>query len=139
MHAAPHDERPVGTMPDAAHQEGHEDIPIVSSFAATVAAQRNVNVLREPSGQRNVPTLPKVSDANGKIRSSEVVGQIETKCPSDANGHQGITCKVAINLQSVEHTGHKTGGTIVVDVVGINRIYKQSQAVCNHQLNEHTP
>ena len=126
MHATPNDERPVGTMPDTTHQEGHEDIPIVSDLAATVAAQGDVDVLCEPSSQGDMPPLPKVSNAYGKIRSSEIVGQIETKRPSNADGHQRITCKVAINLQSVEYTSHKTSGTVVVDIIGINRIHKQA-------------
>ena len=78
MHAAPDNECPVGTMPDATHQESHEDIPIISGFAATVATHWDIDVLGKPSGQRDMPTLPKVGDANGKIRSSEVVREIET-------------------------------------------------------------
>ena len=89
-------------MPNATYQESHKDIPIVSRLAATVAAQGDVDVLCEPSGQGDMPTLPKVGNAYGKIRSSEVVGQIKTKRPGNADGHQRIARKIAINLQGIK-------------------------------------
>ena len=88
MHTPPYDKRPIGTMPNAAYEEGHENVPIGPRLAATAAAQGNVNLLCEPTGERNMPASPKVRDTYRKIGSSEVINQIEAKRACNANRHQ---------------------------------------------------
>ena len=98
MHTAPNDERPVSSMPDAANQEGNKNVPIGSWLAATAATHRDIHLTGKPTGERDVPALPKVGNAGGKIRTSEVVYQVEAQCPCYTYRHQRIACKVAVYL-----------------------------------------
>ena len=48
MHAAPNNESPVGTMPDAANKKSHENVPIVAQFRASAATHRDIDIVFEP-------------------------------------------------------------------------------------------
>ena len=49
MDAAPNDERPVGAVPKSAHEEDDKDVPYGLPFAHARSAQRDVEVVAEPS------------------------------------------------------------------------------------------
>ncbi len=57
-------------MPNSTYEERDQNIPIGSDFAATTASQRNINLLGEPTGKRNMPAFPKLY---GKCRSYTIV------------------------------------------------------------------
>lgn len=104
VHKAPHHERPVRAMPNAAHEERRHDVQVIASLAAAVAAQRNVHVILEPARKRYVPTPPEIRDAHGKIRVVEVVHKVKAEELPDADRHKGISGKVGINLDAVKET-----------------------------------
>ena len=76
MHTAPYDKSPIGAMPDATDKKGHYDVEIVACLAAAVAAKRDIDIVFEPSRKRDVPTVPKFTDSQRKIRSVEVVDKM---------------------------------------------------------------
>jgi len=58
----PDDIGPVGTMPEATDEKGDEEIELPAPGFSTVAAERNVEVVAEPSRERDVPAFPKFRD-----------------------------------------------------------------------------
>src|SRR5207249_4217522 len=48
VNAAPHDERPVRTVPQAAEQHGQHQVSIRLALALAAAAERNVEVVAQP-------------------------------------------------------------------------------------------
>ena len=59
---SPADEIPAGAVPNPRHQKHSQQIEQIASFRYTVAAQWNVQVFFEPSGQTDVPAAPKFRD-----------------------------------------------------------------------------
>ena len=66
-------------MPQTAQEHRDDKIDILSQLAFAVAAQRDINVVANPSGERDVPAPPKVGDAHRAIRCVEVDGEMETQ------------------------------------------------------------
>ena len=87
MYATPDDEVEACAMPKAAKEHGKNEIDVLPNLAFAVSAERNVDVIAYPCGERYVPTPPKVGDAGGCIGRIEVEGEMETQQQGYANGH----------------------------------------------------
>ena len=93
MHHTPDQECPVSPMPDTTDKESHEDIPIILDFAATVATQGNVDVLREPSSKRNMPPLPKILQRTCRVQNKALILQRENLNVSNNYGRHQETSR----------------------------------------------
>ena len=68
----PHNKRPVCTMPETTHQKNDEYVPDVKQLAAMIASQRDIQIIPEPSRERNVPALPEIGNVFCEIGISEI-------------------------------------------------------------------
>ena len=98
---APADKVPVCTVPDAGEQLHHEQVEDLPLQALAVAAQRDIDILAEPAGKGHVPAPPELGDRTGDIGEVEVLGEIEAQHLAHADGHQGVTGKIKVELERV--------------------------------------
>src|SRR5262249_49775600 len=69
--------------------------------AATVATERVVDVVAQPTREADVPATPEVLQAAGEIRPTEVVGKIEAECRAQSDRHQRIAGEIEIDLHGI--------------------------------------
>src|SRR4051794_37364266 len=58
--SAPDDKGPRRPMPQAAEQHRHHQVEIGAACSATVAAERDVEVIAQPGAEADVPAAPEV-------------------------------------------------------------------------------
>ena len=88
-------------MPKTAHGEYNDRVEHPAGFGASVASEREVDIVAKPSRERYMPSAPEVSYGLCKVRSVEVVLQLNAEEPSATDSHQRISCKIGIDLNSV--------------------------------------
>lgn len=126
-------------MPKAADQEYHQRVASDFPTRTTAAAQRNVNVIAKPSGERDVPTAPKLSDVSREIRKIEVTHQADAEQACRTDGDVRITGKVTIDLESEEYGAQQQIEAIEVLIVGEYLIDRDGTIVRHHHLFEQAP
>src|SRR5262249_20808801 len=52
---SPENKRPIGAVPKSAKRHRDENVGDLPTHAVSIAAERNVQIVSEPSGQRNMP------------------------------------------------------------------------------------
>ena len=110
-------------MPKTAHGEYNHRVEYPSGFAASVASEREVDIVAKPCGERDMPSAPEVGNGLCKIRSDKVGWQFNAKESSTTDSHQRVAGKVSINLNGVEQTGQEQCGAVVLSDIGIYRIH----------------
>src|SRR3954453_22185730 len=98
MEAAPDDERPIGTVPQAAEKHGSHQRRVAARLAVPVSAERDVEIIAKPARQSDVPAAPKIGEADRSIRKAEIVRHGKTEAQSHADRRGGVTGEVAENL-----------------------------------------
>src|SRR5690349_19555813 len=86
-------------MPQPPEHHGKHQVSISFRNAASVPPQRDIQVIAQPGGKRNMPSSPKVCDRSSKIRMVKIGQQLDTKKLADASRNIRITGKIAVNLQ----------------------------------------
>ena len=66
-------------MPETAQEHNDDEIDRGSRPSHPVAAERNVKVIAQKGGKRNVPASPKIGKANGRVWETEVILQMESE------------------------------------------------------------
>ena len=92
---------PRRAVPQPGECKDDEQIETGAPQAAAAAAQRNVDIIPEPAGQRDVPPPPVFADGAGKVGVVEVFRQGDTEEFSDADGHIAVAGKVKIQLHHI--------------------------------------
>ncbi len=59
-----------------------------------IAAERNVKVIAQECGKRDVPASPEIGKPNGRVRKTEIILQMKAKAKSGADGAGGITGEI---------------------------------------------
>ena len=88
MHCAPYYKGICSSMPETAHDEYNHRVEHPACFAASVASEREVDIVAKPSRERYMPSAPEVGYGLCKVRSVEVVLQLNAEEPSATNSHQ---------------------------------------------------
>lgn len=101
MHHSPKYKIPRSAMPQAAQKHGNDEIGILANFPLPVASQRNIKVIAQPAGKRNMPPPPKFRNGSGLIRGIEIDIEMEAQQQGNADSHITVTGEVAINLQGI--------------------------------------
>ena len=101
MISPPGDERPVGAMPEPAQEHDQNEIDVGSSLPLAVTTQGNVKIVAQECAQRDVPAPPEVGDALGLVGRVEILQELKTEHPSQADGHVGVTGEIEVNLERV--------------------------------------
>ena len=102
MVCAPSNEGPVCTMPETGEEEDGKRVADDNKFLVTVGildigryfrtrtAQRNIDVIAEPCGQRNMPASPKLRNIATEIGVVKVAHQFDSKQLSCSDGNVAI-------------------------------------------------
>ena len=100
------------------------------------AEQRYVQqVVAEERSQRNVPTLPELSDVLAEERVAEVFVQMKAEDAGNANCHIGIAGEIEVHLQGVEnYTVPDTQCGLGGEVVPQELVYDAGEPVCQYDL-----
>lgn len=107
MIGSPCDESPVGAMPEPTQQENDKRVTDHLCLRAAAAAQRDIDVIAEPSRQRNVPSAPELGNVAAEIRHVEVAHQPDAEQLRSADGDVGISGEIAVNLESEQNGGQE--------------------------------
>ena len=103
----PCDERPVGAVPEPAHQEDYERVAYHFRLRDAASAERDVDIVAEPCRQRDVPPAPELRNVAREIRHVEVAHQTHAEQLGCADGDVRVARKVAVNLESEENGGEQ--------------------------------
>src|SRR3989339_375200 len=76
---SPEEELPAAAVPDAAQEEGHEDREDPAHRAFPASSERNVDVIAEPRGDRDVPSVPELAHRASQVRLQETRGEPDSE------------------------------------------------------------
>jgi len=104
---SPKDEAHGRPVPQTAEQHGDEQVEIGADTPLAVAAQRDIEIIAQPRGERDVPPAPEFGDRGRFVGGVEVLRKAEAQQQGDADGHIRVTREVAIDLQGVAVNSHQ--------------------------------
>ena len=81
-------------MPEAA--EKHDDDQICPGADGTdlIAAERNIKVIAQECGKRDMPAPPEIGKPNSRVRKPEIIFQMKTQAQRRADSAGGITGEI---------------------------------------------
>ena len=91
--------------PEGSDEEDGGEDDVRGPAGSTVASQRDVEVVTQPTAERHMPTTPELGGVGGFVRRVEVDGQVEAHEHRHTNGDVSIAREVGIDLQGVDHEG----------------------------------
>ena len=139
MKCTPRNKSPVGAMPKAAYQEDYQRITNDFGFSGATAAQRNVEIIAEPRGERDVPAPPELSNVATEIGIVEVAHQPNAKQLGHTDGDIGIAREVGVDLEGEEHGRQRQSGTVVGRLVPEDLVHKNGAVVGDGHFLEQSP
>ena len=99
VHHAPDNVRPFGAMPDAGQQPNHKNVEVEPPFCShTAAAQRNVDIVAEPTAQRDMPPPPQLRDRTADEGIVKVFQKVKAEHLPQTDGHIRIPWKIKVQL-----------------------------------------
>ena len=87
MERAPDDEIPPRPVPKPAKEHGEEKIEVAPPAAEAVAAERDVEVVAEKTGEGDVPAPPEIDDVAGFVGRVEIERKRDVEHPPEADRH----------------------------------------------------
>ena len=106
MERAPHDVAPGRAVPEPAEDHGRKQVEQGAALPATRPPEGVVDEVSQPPAEGHVPAPPIVSDAGGRIRVVEVVGNLEAEQQCAAAHQVHVAGKVAVDLHRVPEHRH---------------------------------
>ena len=107
---APCHKCPVSTVPEAGQRPYGKQIENVPCGRAPVAAERDVHIVAEPGGQRDMPAAPELGDRLADVRIVEVFEELETEHLAETDRHIRVAGEIEVNLQRVANRAHPCTG-----------------------------
>lgn len=108
VQTAPGNIMPGSPMPETGEEKNDQNIDVFPYFAVPVSAQRNVQIIPEPTCQGDVPSSPEISYADGHIRGVEIIDQFKAHNPGSTSGDVGVAAKVTIDLHGKQQAGRNS-------------------------------
>lgn len=142
MECTPGEEGPVGPMPEATDKKDDKRVAHHLGFAYTAAAQRDVDIVAEPGGERDVPAAPELGNVAAEIGYLEVTHQVDAEEFGAADGNVAIAREVTVNLDREKNSSHsQIEAALLADigpyivhkdraVVGYNDLLKNPHSIC---------
>ena len=127
---------PRGAVPQSTDSKYNDDIDIRSDFSFPIASKREIEIVAEPVGERDMPSCPKILEGSRQIRFVEISAQFEPEQTGCADGDLRIGRKVKVELEGEENGGHQGGKTVHVGDIPINGIDINGQPVSNYNFFE---
>src|SRR5436189_208321 len=66
-------------VPQAAEEHGDHQVAVRPQLSASVASQRDVEVIPQPARKRDVPARPELAEAAREVRAVEVDAEVESE------------------------------------------------------------
>ena len=126
-------------VPQAADEEGYNQVSVLARLAAPAAAQRNIDVIPQPLRQADVPPRPDVLDRVGKERLAEVFRQVQAQHLADAQHNVGVAGEIGVELHGEQHAAQQQLGAVKGGGVGKDCIHNNGGAVRHGQLFKVAP
>src|SRR5262245_59235849 len=98
---------PFGAMPKAAQEHRQRKIENSSRWPNPTAAQRNVDVIADPAGQRHMPSLPEIRDVLRDVGEPKVRRELQTEHASEPDGDVTVAAEVKKNPHRKERHQQK--------------------------------
>ena len=86
-------------MPQAGQRPHHQYVEHIAQGLHPVAAQRDIDIIPEPTAQRHVPAAPELGNAAGNEGRVKVFQQVEAENVAQTDGHIAVAREVEVNLQ----------------------------------------
>ena len=136
---APHYVGELGSMPETADQEYDHLVDIFPELSSSAAPERDIKIILEPGGQRNMPVSPESAYRGREVRGIEVFHQIDPDYLCGTHGDGRVSRKVAVDLERKQHSSYNQVPAAVGFDIPVHRVDKNGNPVCQHQLKEVTP
>jgi len=81
-------------MPQTTKEHDDDEIEGGAHRPHLIPAERNVKVVAQECGKRNVPAAPEIGKANGRVRKTEIILQMKAETQSGADGADGIAGEI---------------------------------------------
>src|SRR5699024_12611811 len=127
---------PAGAVPQPAAQKGQQKVGQVARRAAAAAAEWNVDMLRKPAAQTDVPAAPEFLDAAGGIRALEVLAQFDAEQPRAADCDVGIPGEIAVDLNREEQRREQQRPAALIREVVIDIVNPDAESIRHGKLLE---
>ena len=79
MQQAPNDKRPGRAVPETSKKHHDHEIQRHPKRRDLIAAERNVKVIAQERGQRNVPAPPEIGETDRSVGKTEIVFQMKAE------------------------------------------------------------
>ena len=130
---------PVGAMPEAADHEHEKRVQSCPPRAEPVAAQRNIEVLAEPSGEGDMPPAPEILDVRGEVGIGEVPRHVQREQPGASDSDIRIAAEVTVDLEGEEVGGPEQLPAGRLGHVAVSLRHVEPQVIGNDHLLEEPP
>ena len=132
---AHHAEHPPVLGERRSEERDAQDDGIRPESAVAVASERDVEVVLQPLGERNMPAFPELARVARLVRRVEILRQIEAHQHSDARGDISVAGEVRIDLQGVAEQRRKILKTSVKQRILEDAVAEiHSEVVAEYQL-----
>ena len=101
VEGAPRDERPPGPVPQPAEQHRDQDVHRGAQLAVAAPAERDVEVVAQPSRQRHVPPTPEVPQRDRRVRAVEVLAGTRTRAAARPDRDVRVRAEVGVDHDRV--------------------------------------
>lgn len=107
MPSSPYHKKPRSSMPKSTQHHSYEQIEIGTDFASTIPAQRYIEIVSQPTRQRDMPATPELGNRTRLIGRIEIDFKTIPHKQGYADSHIGITRKITVYLQGIAIDTHK--------------------------------
>ncbi len=104
---APEHEHEGGSVPQSCHSHRQQTVEVGAQTVVAVASERNVQVVAEPCGERDVPSAPELREVGRLVRKTEVVLQTYSQQCRQSDAYVAVAGEVAIDLHGVAQHSHE--------------------------------
>ena len=71
----------------------------LADWSVPIAPQRNIDIITDPTAQRDMPTLPKILQVVREIGPIKILGQAHPQQAGKADGNVAVAGKIHQNAQ----------------------------------------
>src|SRR2546426_8528749 len=93
-------------MPESPQEHDDDEIDRGPRPSDSVSAERNVEVVAQECGKRDVPAPPEIGKPDGCIGETEIIFEMETKAERSADGAGGIASEIEKYLAGECYDAH---------------------------------
>ncbi len=132
---SPDDEVPARAVPKAAEEKDDQQVRVGARRPDAISAERDVQIVAEPSRERDMPPPPELGERTRRIGTIEILGQPESEEPAQADRHVRIAREVEVDLKRItEKSEGGDGGPKLVRGQREDRVGGHAERVRHEQL-----